>query len=506
MGRFVRPEAIEGTTRVTRVFDQVHVVHRACRTVEADGSSLDEVRDRLRRLSRVTHPHLAKLVAVGEEAGRLMVVSEWLPGGQLARSHIPNPGRLLPGVAEALYALHRHGLAHGRITARSFVLDGNQLVKLVDACVHEGSVPEDIEAFGVAMAELYAGREMPPELEQVARDAREGRFGDATLLAQAVQAVCAALPPVSLEPDAAPPPAPPPVAAAPESAEEEDERPLAFWLTLSLLPAVLLLWTALGAGWWLRAPPSAPPGPRLVSSTGPAPAAEPAPASQAVAEAEPAHEAPAEPDAHGAAAPDAHDAPHAPSEPHPPAPTPTPKPYVEGAHEPTPAPVEVAPATPAAPAPTAAPGSTGAWRRTTQAGEQHPSLTLVLDATNTVQDRLGRKGRPRLEVRCANRRLTAALHPGVASVEAVQASGVVGTATVTVAPAGGAATRAELRVPDVGVPVLWFPNPTEWVRTFAATSRVDLTYTPAASPPVVAQFDTGGLPALLGELRSNCAL
>lgn len=504
MGRFVRPEAIEGTSRVTRVFDQVHVVHRACRTVGADEGNLDDVRDRLRRLSRVSHPNLAKLVAVGEEGGRLMVVSEWLPGGQLGRSHIPNPGRLLPGVAEALYALHRHGLAHGSVSPSSFLLDGNDQVKLVDACVREGSVPEDIEAFGRAMEALYAGRELPPELAQVARDAREGRFGDATLLAQAVAAVCAELPPVAGgDPtDVASPPrmTPPP----PEEEDDDDERPLVFWLLLALLPAALLLWGALLAGWFLRGEPEVRQAPiELHRSAAPVPAP---PAAEGVAEA--AHEPPP---AEGTPIEDhgssglGHTV------------VPMPAPYVEGMHAVTQpmagggdptlfAHVRVDPPTPEPAAPEVP--STGAWRRSIVPGDTHPGLVLVLDATNSVEDRLGRKGRPRLEIRCVEHRLSASLSPGVAAVEVIlnEVGFESSTARVIYTPGGREAQEEAMRLPNPDAPLMVFPNPGRWVNTMAATDTLDASYTPFASPSVVAHFETEGLPHLLGDIREYCKL
>jgi hypothetical protein len=502
MGRFVRPEAIEGTRAVTRVFDQVHVVHRACRTVDSADCNLDEARDRLRRLARVNHPHLAKLVAVGEESGRLMVVSEWLPGGQLGRSHIPNPGRLLPGVAEALYALHRHGLAHGGISAASFVLDGNNLVKLVDSCVREGSVPEDIEAFGAAMAALYEGRELPPELGQVARDAQEGRFGDATLLAQAVQAVCAALPPVATT-EEGPPPVTAPV-ARPVEVEEDEERPLAFWVLLALLPSVLLLWLALLVGWWTRPveveaplPAALHLAPPLVPVPVPVP---PAPTSEVEPLEEEAH--PPEPEVAPAS-----------GTVHPPLPAP----YVEGMHvETAPVPgtsepellarVVLPPPAPVVPAPAGV--DTGGWRKSELPGAQHPTVVLVLDAENTVSDRLGRRGRPRLEIRCANHRLSASLQPGVSAVEHVlnEVGFEATTALAKMSTDGGPSADLVLRMPDPDVALLTVPNPGSWVSRLAKTRSAELSYTPIASDAVVASFDTHGLDTFLGDLRAHCAL
>ncbi|MCA9494535.1 MAG: protein kinase family protein, partial [Myxococcales bacterium] len=285
MQRFVRPEPIDGSTRVQRVFDTQHVAHRACRTVSPGQGAFDEIRDRLRRMAKVTHPHLAKIVAIGEEEGELKVVTEWLPGGSIAEH--PDPGRLLVGVADALYALHREGLAHGHVHPRSLVFDGEGVLKLVDGGVCDGSVIEDLESFGAALKGLYAGRPMPAALATVAVQASTGAFGDAHELQLALEEAIAMAPPPndrSIEPDVHVVDTAPPVRVR-EVAENEEE-PETRWLLLLLLAgllAVLLVLVAAVVGWFagtgtpveepapveVRAPP-APAAPLLAPAPAPA--------------------------------------------------------------------------------------------------------------------------------------------------------------------------------------------------------------------------------------------
>ncbi|MCB9690083.1 MAG: hypothetical protein H6735_33890 [Alphaproteobacteria bacterium] len=515
MQRFVRPEPIDGSTRVQRVFDTQHVAHRACRTVTPGEAAFDEIRDRLRRMAKVVHPHLAKIVAVGEESGELKVVTEWLPGGSIA-DH-PDPGRLLVGVADALYALHREGLAHGHVHPRSLVFDGEGVIKLVDGGVCDGSVIEDLESFGAALKGLYAGRPMPAALATVAVQASAGAFGDAQELKLALEEALAMVPPPSdrsLEPDVHVVDTAPPVRD--REIAENDEEPETRWLLLLLLAgllAVLLVLVAAVVGWFVGTggPPPAAPEPVRVQEVAPAPAPAPVPGLPAPAPAPVVvSPRPATPGVEPAAPPVEPDGPTT-VEIHLPPPGATvvavervPTGAVINLPPPMPAPV----APPPVPAPTPPPPApTSGWRVVTSPGKAHPTTTLVLDARSDVKDRLERAGRPRLEIRCKEHRLTVDLDPGVRSVEAVPSEvGVFSmTALVKAAHDGLAASDAKLRMVD-GDTRLYFPTPERWVSTLGSGNAWTMSYTPFASPAVVAVFDTAGLDAVLPEIRKFCRL
>ncbi len=270
MSRFVRPEPIDGSTRVVRLFDTAHVAHRACRTVRAGEASFDEVRDRVRRLARLSHPNLARVVAVGEEGGDLKVVTEWLPGGAFTAAGEASCAALLVGPAEALYALHREGLAHGHVEARSLVLDGDGLLRLVDGGVRDGSVHEDLVAFGALLEALYVGRPMPGRLARVAARAKRGGFGDARALADALRDASGE-PTLRDRPEGDLPSEDARLVdtAVPvrlrEASGPDDSRRWLLVLTLAFLVALLLVAAAGLLGWWvgMTAPPAVPVAPAV---------------------------------------------------------------------------------------------------------------------------------------------------------------------------------------------------------------------------------------------------
>jgi hypothetical protein len=95
----------------------------------------DEFRQRFALLVAATDPHLVNVLDVLDVNGRAAAVVEWaagLPGGDWPA--VP-PGvwlRLVAGAAQGLAALHRVGLAHGRLTSDAVLLTTAGEVKLQD--------------------------------------------------------------------------------------------------------------------------------------------------------------------------------------------------------------------------------------------------------------------------------------------------------------------------------------------------------------------------------------
>lgn len=82
--------------------------------------------ERLRRYATVRHPHLAEVRTI-EERGRLIrVVCEPLQGDPTSDDRVQlavrSVQRLAAGVLEALAALHRAGVTHGAVNARTLLL------------------------------------------------------------------------------------------------------------------------------------------------------------------------------------------------------------------------------------------------------------------------------------------------------------------------------------------------------------------------------------------------
>jgi chromosome segregation ATPase len=95
----------------------------------------DEFRQRFGAARDAAHPNLSAVVEVLEVNGRPAVLQEWLAGLFSADwpAHAAHPGcwvRLVTMAAEGIDAAHRVGLAHGRLTADSFVLTAGGALKV----------------------------------------------------------------------------------------------------------------------------------------------------------------------------------------------------------------------------------------------------------------------------------------------------------------------------------------------------------------------------------------
>jgi hypothetical protein len=95
----------------------------------------DEFRERFAAAARLRHPHLEATYEVLEVAGRPAALQEWvrgLPSNEWsALAAVPGVWfRLVCQSALALHTIQQAGLTHGRLTAGSFVLTADGVVKL----------------------------------------------------------------------------------------------------------------------------------------------------------------------------------------------------------------------------------------------------------------------------------------------------------------------------------------------------------------------------------------
>ena len=133
----------------------------------------DEYRQRFSAVRDLAHPNVAATLEVMDINGRPAVVQEWLRGmtGADWPAAASSPGvwhRLMMQAALGLHATHSLGLTHGRITANSFLLTRQGVVKLVgvgeppwlqsSGMVQDSTIEDDIRGLGrVALAWMNAG-------------------------------------------------------------------------------------------------------------------------------------------------------------------------------------------------------------------------------------------------------------------------------------------------------------------------------------------------------------
>ncbi|HKA06541.1 MAG TPA: hypothetical protein VKD71_04735, partial [Gemmataceae bacterium] len=139
-----------------------------------DAVRADEYRQRFATARDLAHPNVAATLELLEINSRPAVTQEWLHGlsGSDWPAAVSSPGvwhRLMMQAALALHAAHSVGLTHGRLTANSFLLMRQGVVKLIGIgeppWLHAGgaggvaSIEEDLKALGqVASGWMQGGR------------------------------------------------------------------------------------------------------------------------------------------------------------------------------------------------------------------------------------------------------------------------------------------------------------------------------------------------------------
>jgi tetratricopeptide (TPR) repeat protein len=104
-----------------------------------DQRQLEILKERLRCISQLNHPNLAKITFVDREGTLLRVATEYLPGGNL-RDFLSRVGgvglplliRMAMHLASALHSAHLKGVPHGDIRPENILIGHDQRFKLVD--------------------------------------------------------------------------------------------------------------------------------------------------------------------------------------------------------------------------------------------------------------------------------------------------------------------------------------------------------------------------------------
>ncbi len=425
----------------------------------------------------VHHPTLARLVAVGDEDGRVMVAREWIEGEVMSASLGAGAAAdVLIAVLDGIEMAHWHDLCHGRIAPDRIVLSAAGPV-LVDLGLEgQGSVQGDLRA--VADTLEAVGAPLPDPLAQVVAATHQGMYPTARDLQDALRKARRGV--------AVPVPA--------------------LWARGALVAALGLL-VGVGVVWWRRPEPvEALPDPPPVAPV--APVAAPAPAPAVPPEPGPAPSVRPSSPRSAPAAP----APVPEPEPEPevvvlevPAPAPAPVPTVRISAVPAPAPVPVpVPAPAPVPAPVSTPVPRGAWELEAGAGD---TVILRIAAEQSVVTRTGASGRPVLEVHCRRGKADVYLLPGVAAVETVVLeNGSMAKLSTVRATVPGQASREVLWKGSDGSSTLALPRrDLSWFRGLERVEGVvALAYTPFASDAVLAGFRWTGFADAVAPYRSVC--
>ncbi|WP_344026298.1 protein kinase domain-containing protein, partial [Kribbella jejuensis] len=111
------------------------------------------VREDLGMLSRLRHPHVARLLDYRETEAGWILITQHLVAGTLT-ALLTRRGKLTQGetvtllipLAEALTHLHNSGLTHGAITPNNIMFDADGRPILTDAVLHPTTTTTDATA------------------------------------------------------------------------------------------------------------------------------------------------------------------------------------------------------------------------------------------------------------------------------------------------------------------------------------------------------------------------
>ncbi|MFH1466187.1 MAG: serine/threonine-protein kinase, partial [Pseudomonadota bacterium] len=197
-GRYVLAEELGrgGTATVWRAWDTRLRVEVAVKmlTPERSGDPVAEARilAEARALAALAHPAVVRVFDIEEDAGKVLLVMEFCPGGSLWRwveRHGAMPPalavRLLLPITEALAAAHAAGLVHRDVKPENILLDAEGRPRIGDFGIARASWTADTSLTRTGTS-LGTWGYMAPEQRRDARtvDAQADVYGlGATLLA-----------------------------------------------------------------------------------------------------------------------------------------------------------------------------------------------------------------------------------------------------------------------------------------------------------------------------------
>ena len=130
---------------------------------------IKKIREEIEIMKRLSHPNILQIIGTMENEEELMIITDYLAGGQIFPSNYPATPiplgklkRYIVGISQGLQYLHSKGVVHRDIKPDNILLDGNDNVKLADFGVSSfGSTCDD----GTILVKGFAGSPyfMPPE-------------------------------------------------------------------------------------------------------------------------------------------------------------------------------------------------------------------------------------------------------------------------------------------------------------------------------------------------------
>ena len=465
MGRFDDRRPVAGSSDLFRAKDGQHGgVDRALRVVDSTPARSAALRARIRAAAQLSHPGLARWVTVGEEDGSVLLAREWLPGPALAAPmDAHEAGRALIQVLDALAHAHWHDLHHGGIEPSCLIRGASGEVILADLGLHaHGSAADDLRCIADCLEALVPG--LPDELASVVASTHAGAYPTARDQQEALRRALASQP---------------------------DGVPWGRWLLGGSLLLAAIVAVVVCVGRPTTEPEPVPePEPVVVEPTpvAPVPVPEPQPVAAAVPEPRaptpvPPRPAPVLPEPEPEPEPEVVIVPV-------PAPEPAPEPVVVQVPAPVPEPEPVVPAP--VPEPQPMPASLPATGKWTLEGDGSGGQVLTLIGEAPVTDRLGRSGRPVIQVHCSGGKAWMTLHPGVQSVERILVDGFDSQQVLVRADLEALGTKDLKFKTEEGRPLSLGRRASSWLREAGSLETVQMSYTPFASDAVVARFDWRG--------------
>jgi serine/threonine protein kinase len=238
--------------------------------LQAGGERRRALLDDARAAAGLSHPNIAALYEIGDEAGRIFFVFEFVPGEPLKRviaGHPLNVRRavdLATQIADAVAEAHAVNIVHRDLTPGTIVVTPKGNAKILDfgfarwtteTMSDESDHRTDIQALGAVLFEMLMGKppaagstalspSLPRELDEVVSKALgtrvEGRYEAAATCAAELRAVAAILDVRAASAD--------PVRVMPV---RRGRRSPGMWILLVVAIATIAV-AALAATWWLR--------------------------------------------------------------------------------------------------------------------------------------------------------------------------------------------------------------------------------------------------------------
>eukprot|EP01062_Namystynia_karyoxenos_P064667 TRINITY_DN576_c0_g5_i1.p1 TRINITY_DN576_c0_g5~~TRINITY_DN576_c0_g5_i1.p1 ORF type:complete len:578 (+),score=153.40 TRINITY_DN576_c0_g5_i1:89-1822(+) len=143
--------------------------------------ALKSIREEIKIMKKLEHPNIIRIYGTMESDSELMIVMEYLEGGQVFPSSFPAPPlkvrklkRIIVGIAKGLDFLHNNGVIHRDIKPDNILTDKRGNVKLADFGVSTEAEGATGQVTGFAGSPAF----MAPELFEESASAIEGEPTD----------------------------------------------------------------------------------------------------------------------------------------------------------------------------------------------------------------------------------------------------------------------------------------------------------------------------------------